>query len=218
MNIPLESSWSDALAGEFSKEYYQQLMAFVTEQYQEHTCYPPNEEIFAGLNACPLPDIKVVIIGQDPYHGYGQANGLCFSVKEGIAFPPSLHNIYKELQADLGIPTPPNGDLFRWAKQGVLLLNTVLTVREKEADSHKGQGWEIFTDEIIRTVSKNCSGVVFLLWGGKAKAKLKLIDQSKHFILQSGHPSPLSANRGLWFGNKHFSQANTYLKERSITW
>ena len=179
-----------------------------------HRCYPPGQLIFQAFNACPFDDIKVVLLGQDPYHGPGQAHGLCFSVPEGVGHPPSLINILKEIEQDLGLAYPESGNLLRWAKQGVFLLNATLTVRAHHAGSHQKQGWESFTDSVIQTISTENEGVVFLLWGGYAKKKIKLIDSSKHLVLSSGHPSPLSANRGYWFGNKHFSQCNDYLQAK----
>ena len=196
---------------EFEKEYFQKLIDFVKQEYQTHTCFPKGKQIFSAFDFCPIENLKVVLLGQDPYHGDNQANGLCFSVNDGIAHPPSLVNIFREIETDLGIPYPQSGNLERWAKQGVLLLNATLTVRKGEAGSHQNRGWETFTDAVIKIISQNCNRVVFLLWGGYAKKKASLIDASKHCILSSGHPSPLSANRGYWFGNKHFSQVNTYL-------
>lgn len=221
--VKIEESWSKALQEEFQKDYFQRLSAFVHEEYKHHTCYPPASEVFNAFNLCPLDKVKVVILGQDPYHGPGQAEGLCFSVKDGIQLPPSLVNIFKEVKNDIG--TVPelsavaaqkgvksyNGSLRRWAEQGVLLLNATLTVREHEAGSHQRKGWEEFTDAVIRKVSETQEHVVFILWGGYARSKSKLIDKSRHLILESVHPSPLSANRGGWFGNHHFSQCNTYL-------
>lgn len=206
-----ESSWNQHLIAEFKKDYFIKLQNFVNAQYESHECFPRQELIFNAFNRTALENIKVVIIGQDPYHGPGQANGLCFSVADGIAKPPSLINIFKELEQDLLVPTPLSGNLERWADQGVLLLNAVLTVRKGEAGSHQKQGWEQFTDAVIKLVSEHRHDVVFMLWGGFAKGKSKLIDVNKHIVLTSGHPSPLSANRGHWFSNAHFSQANKYL-------
>ena len=206
---------------EFDKPYFAQLAAFVREEYSKNTCYPKGKDIFSAFEHSPFEMTKVVIIGQDPYHGPGQAHGLCFSVKAGVAHPPSLINIFKELQIDLNKPYPKSGDLTSWADQGVLLLNATLTVRAREAGSHQNKGWEIFTDAVIRKISSEREGIVFLLWGGYAKKKAALIDASKHHILTSGHPSPLSANRGLWFGNKHFSQTNEILSQngkKAINW
>ena len=213
MNVAIEPSWKTQLQSEFEQPYFSALIQFVKSEYKQHTCYPKGQDIFAACDHCPLQETKVVIIGQDPYHGPGQANGLCFSVKDGIKHPPSLVNIFKELKVDVGKPYPASGNLEHWAKQGVLLLNATLTVRAHEAGSHQKQGWEQFTDAVIRTVSSELGGVVFLLWGGFAKKKARLIDATKHHILTTGHPSPLSANRGLWFGNQHFSKTNQLLHQ-----
>lgn len=221
MKVSIHQSWKEVLQEEFSKPYFEQLVLFVKREYSENICYPKGQQIFSAFNHCPLPEVKVVIIGQDPYHGEGQANGLCFSVHDGIPHPPSLVNIFRELNTDLGVPYPLSGNLERWASQGVLLLNATLTVRANSAGSHQKQGWETFTDAVIKAVSAHCNHVVFMLWGGYAKEKAKLIDPTKHCILTTGHPSPLSANRGYWFGNKHFSQANAYLKangKNEIIW
>ena len=221
MKVSIHQSWKEVLQEEFSKPYFEQLVLFVKREYSENICYPKGQQIFSAFNHCPLPEVKVVIIGQDPYHGEGQANGLCFSVHDGIPHPPSLVNIFRELNTDLGVPYPLSGNLERWASQGVLLLNATPTVRANSAGSHQKQGWETFTDAVIRAVSAHCNHVVFMLWGGYAKEKAKLIDPAKHCILTAGHPSPLSANRGYWFGNKHFSQANAYLKangKNEIIW
>lgn len=229
MTVNIEPSWQKILQSEFDKEYFVRLTQFVREQYAHHTCYPPGPEIFNAFALCPLPEVKVVILGQDPYHGPGQAEGLCFSVKDGIDLPPSLLNILKEVQQDVGaVPELSqkaaqmgqrkyNGSLRRWAEQGVLLLNATLTVREHEAGSHQKQGWETFTDAVIKAVSDNCEHVVFILWGGYARSKRTLIDNDKHLILESVHPSPLSANRGGWFGNHHFSRCNEYLAANGKT-
>tara|TARA_B100000508_G_scaffold55003_3_gene42771 strand:+ start:156367 stop:157032 length:666 start_codon:yes stop_codon:yes gene_type:complete len=214
MNVNIASSWKEVLDDEFEKPYFKNLAEFVKNEYKSHTCYPPGKLIFSAFDHSTFDKTKVVIIGQDPYHGPNQANGLCFSVKDGIPFPPSLVNIFQEIKDDLGKPIPKSGDLSRWADQGVLLLNATLTVRAHEARSHQGKGWEQFTDEVIRTLSDNKEGLIFLLWGGFAKKKVKLIDSQKHNLLTSGHPSPLSANRGYWFGNKHFSKANNILKNQ----
>lgn len=211
MNVSIHPSWKSQLQQEFDQPYFKQLVRFVKQEYQQHTCYPKGKDIFAAFDHCPFEETKVVVLGQDPYHGPNQANGLCFSVKEGIPHPPSLINIFQEIAQDVGQPYPQSGNLARWAKQGVLLLNATLTVRAKQAGSHQNKGWEPFTDAVIRRVSNQLQGVVFLLWGGFAKKKAALIDTTKHHILSSGHPSPLSANRGLWFGNKHFSKANQVL-------
>ena len=211
MEVRIDPSWKAVLQNEFDKPYFATLTAFVKEEYKKNICYPKGQQIFSAFNHCPLPKVKVVLLGQDPYHGAGQANGLCFSVNDGIAHPPSLVNIFKEISDDVALPYPISGNLERWATQGVLLLNATLTVRANEAGSHQHQGWETFTDNVIKTVSDSCEHVVFMLWGSFAKKKTTLIDSTKHCILTSGHPSPLSANRGYWFGNKHFSKANEYL-------
>ena len=221
MNVRISPSWNALLSSEFEKPYFQALTAFVKKEYSEHTCYPKGKEIFAAFDKCPVEDLKVVLLGQDPYHGEGQANGLSFSVRDGIAHPPSLVNIFKEIEEDLKLPYPESGNLSRWAEQGVLLLNATLTVRANMAGSHQGQGWETFTDAVIKSISDNCQHIVFLLWGGFAKKKIALIDTQKHCVLSSGHPSPLSANRGYWFGNKHFSKTNEYLTsvgKENIDW
>jgi len=207
----IHPSWKKQLCEEFEKTYYKELLSFVGKEYGNHTCYPKQKDLFAAFAHCPFKETKVVILGQDPYHGPNQANGLCFSVQDGIKHPPSLINIFKELQTDVSKPYPVSGNLEAWAKQGVLLLNATLTVRAHEAGSHQNQGWETFTDAVIQTLSQEKNGLVFLLWGGSAKKKAKLIDEGKHHILASGHPSPLSANRGYWFGNRHFSKTNTIL-------
>ncbi len=216
MNVDIHPSWKPYLETEFNKPYFKSLVNFVKDEYENHTCFPSGKEIFNAFNHCGFDDTKVVIIGQDPYHNFGQANGLCFSVKEGITHPPSLINIFKEIEKDLGLPYPKSGDLLRWSKQGVLLLNATLTVRAHNAGSHQKKGWETFTDAIIKTISENKSDIVFLLWGGFAKKKVKLIDSNKHHILTSGHPSPLSANRGYWFGNGHFSKTNSILRDLGV--
>ncbi|NJX16307.1 uracil-DNA glycosylase [Tamlana crocina] len=214
MDVTIHESWKPYLQEEFSKPYFNNLAEFVKAEYRQHQCFPPGSEIFNAFNHCHFNDVKVVIIGQDPYHGPGQANGLCFSVADGVSHPPSLINIFKEIETDLGAPYPTSGNLERWAKQGVLLLNATLTVRAHQAGSHQNKGWETFTDAVIKLISSEKENVVFLLWGGFAKKKAKLIDAKKHNILNSGHPSPLSANRGYWFGNKHFSLANQYLESK----
>lgn len=221
MEVNIHSSWKTHLQNEFSKPYFTDLVNFVKQEYKTHQCFPPGKEIFAAFDHCTFDNLKVVIIGQDPYHGVGQANGLCFSVRDSVAHPPSLINIFKEIESDLGIPYPKSGNLERWADQGVLLLNATLTVRAHQAGSHQNKGWETFTDAVIQSVSKHKKGIVFLLWGGFAKKKIKLIDTQKHHVLQSGHPSPLSANRGYWFGNKHFSKTNFLLEQadqKQIEW
>ncbi len=213
MKVDIHESWKPYLQDEFDKLYFEYLTDFVKIEYKKNICFPPENQILNAFNHCHFEDIKVVIIGQDPYHDVGQANGLCFSVNDGIKHPPSLVNIFKEIEADLEIPYPKSGNLLRWSNQGVLLLNATLTVKAHQAASHQKKGWETFTDEVIRIISNKKSNVVFLLWGGFAKQKAKLIDKNKHSILTSGHPSPLSANRGYWFGNKHFSKTNAILKK-----
>lgn len=216
MLIQINSSWKEKLQEEFGKNYFVGLVDFIKNEYNAHKCYPKGKQIFSAFDFCPFDDVKVVIIGQDPYHGFGQANGLCFSVNDGIAFPPSLINIFKEIEQDLNIPFPKSGNLERWARQGVLLLNATLTVRESEAGSHQNKGWEQFTDAVIQKISNEKENVVFLLWGGFAKKKGGKIDRNKHLVLETGHPSPLSANRGFWFGNKHFSTTNSFLKSKKL--
>ena len=214
MEVRIHASWKPHLASEFNSPYFKQLAEFVRAEYGTHRCFPPGKEIFSAFDHAPFDKTNVVIIGQDPYHGPGQAHGLCFSVRDGIAHPPSLVNIFKEVCADMQVEYPRSGNLERWADQGVLLLNATLTVRAYQAGSHQGKGWETFTDATIRVLSAEKEGLVFLLWGGYAKRKQSLIDTSKHHILTSGHPSPLSANRGLWFGNRHFSKTNTLLEQQ----
>ncbi len=216
MTVKIADSWKHILNDELEKPYFNNLINFVASEYSIHTCYPKESQIFAAFDYCSFNDLKVVIIGQDPYHGEGQANGLCFSVNVGIPHPPSLINIFKEIESDLGLPVPSSGNLERWADQGVLLLNATLTVRAHEAGSHQKRGWEQFTDAVIAKISAQKENVIFLLWGGFAKKKGAKIDTAKHHVLESGHPSPLSANRGYWFGNKHFSKANTFLKNRGL--
>ena len=211
MNVKIEESWKQHLSSEFEKPYFAELTNFVRQEYNSTTCYPPARLIFNAFNLCPFDKVKVVIIGQDPYHGPGQAHGLSFSVCDGAAFPPSLQNIFKEIEQDLGIPIPITGNLTRWAEQGVLLLNATLTVREHQPASHQRRGWEEFTDAAIKALNADRSHLVFILWGGYARSKASLIDASRHLILQSVHPSPMSANKGGWFGNHHFSRANAYL-------
>lgn len=211
MKITIEPSWRQLLKDEFEKAYFQELIHFVENEYGTNTCFPPESSIFSAFDYAPVNQVKVVVIGQDPYHGPNQAHGLCFSVGEDVKIPPSLKNIFEEIRTDLGKPIPPNGNLVRWAKQGVLLLNATLTVRAHQAGSHQKKGWEKFTDAVIQKLSTEREGVVFMLWGGPAKKKGAKIDTSKHLILETGHPSPLAANRGYWFGNKHFSKANEYL-------
>jgi uracil-DNA glycosylase len=210
MDVKIESGWKEALAEEFEKDYFRELTAFVRREYREGTIYPPAGEIFRAFDCCPFERVKVVILGQDPYHEPGQAHGLCFSVREGVAFPPSLVNIFKEIANDVGSPVPPNGDLTRWAVQGVLLLNATLTVKAHQAGSHQNRGWETFTDAVIRRLAASRDHIVYLLWGAYAQNKCAIIPAKRNLILRSVHPSPLSAYRG-FFGNKHFSQANDYL-------
>ena len=214
MNVKIEQSWKEVLQREFEQDYFCNLVAFVKQEYASGTVFPPGNEIFAAFDATPFDRVKVVIIGQDPYHGEGQANGLCFSVAEGIQFPPSLLNIFKEIHDDIGTEIPTSGDLTRWAKQGVLLLNATLTVRAHCAGSHQGKGWEIFTDAVIRHLAENREHLVFMLWGSYAIKKGAFIDRNRHCVLTSPHPSPLSAYRG-FFGNHHFSKANAYLQSHS---
>ncbi len=217
MDVKIESSWKAILQDEFTQPYFSDLVAFVKQEYRTHTCLPKGGEIFNAFNTTPFDKVKVVILGQDPYPTPGHAHGLCFSVQDHVKpFPASLNNIFKELQDDLGIPVPETGNLTRWAEQGVFLLNTVLTVRAYKPRSHAGKGWERFTSAAIRKISDLKENVVFLLWGGDAKKKISLIDNTKHLILTSGHPSPLSANKGYWFGNRHFSKTNAYLVARGI--
>jgi len=216
MNLSIHRSWKPHLQEEISKLYFEKLSLYVKHEYNTQQCFPPEQEIFAAFDHCSFDDLKIVIIGQDPYHDNGQANGLCFSVADGVKHPPSLKNIFKEIETDLGIEYPKSGNLERWASQGILLLNATLTVRAHEAGSHQSKGWETFTDAVIHTISKYKKGVVFLLWGGFAKKKVKLIDTNNHHILTSGHPSPLSANRGYWFGNKHFSKTNYLLQQADL--
>lgn len=221
MPVDMHFSWKQHLQSEFEHPYFQSLRSFVKQEYKNHRCYPRESAIFAALDECPFEQTKVVIIGQDPYHGPGQANGLCFSVQDGVSHPPSLVNIFREIERDLGKPYPKSGNLKCWAEQGVLLLNATLTVREHEPGSHQKKGWETFTDAVISKISEEKEAIVFLLWGGIAQKKAKLIDSKKHHILTSGHPSPLSANRGLWFGNHHFSTCNNLIMElgnKSIVW
>ncbi len=216
MEVDIHKSWIPYLGGELDKPYFSDLSNFVKTEYRNHTCFPAENQIFNAFNHCHFEAVKVVIIGQDPYHGDGQANGLCFSVREGISHPPSLKNIFKEIELDLGIPYPKSGNLLRWANQGVLLLNATLTVRAHEAGSHQKEGWEAFTDSVIKTISDRKENIVFLLWGGYAKKKIKLIDLNRHHVLTSGHPSPLSANRGYWFGNKNFYDTNKWLINKDL--
>ena len=211
MNVKINDSWAERLGNEFAQPYFSQLTDFVRHEYATTTCYPPGRLIFNAFNLCPFDSVKVVIIGQDPYHEAGQAMGLSFSVPDGVAMPPSLQNIFKEIQGDLGIGVPQSGNLTRWAEQGVLLLNATLTVRAHQAGSHQRHGWERFTDAAISRLSEGRDHLVFILWGGYARSKASLIDRSRHLVLESVHPSPLSANRGGWFGNHHYSRCNEYL-------
>lgn len=208
----IEESWEEALNDEFEKPYFSQLKTFLVNEKKKHVIYPPGKQIFSAFNHTPFEEVKVVIIGQDPYHGKGQANGLCFSVADGIRQPPSLQNIFKEIKSDLGHNIPRTGNLETWAKQGVLLLNATLTVRHSEAGSHQNKGWEQFTDAAIKKISVEKSGVVFLLWGRFAQNKAELIDDSKHCILKAAHPSPFAAHKG-FFGCRHFSKTNAYLEK-----
>lgn len=216
MDVRIHDSWKQLLQDEFDKEYFKNLIAFVKSEYKAHTVYPPGKQIFSAFDHCPVADCKVVILGQDPYHGPGQANGLCFSVNDGIQKPPSLLNIFKEIQDDLGIPVPVSGNLERWANQGILLLNATLTVRQGVAGSHQKKGWETFTDAVIERIAQEKEGIVFMLWGNYAQEKGKVIDPSRHFILKAKHPSPLATKWGGWFGCKHFSQTNAYLRSRGL--
>lgn len=221
MNVQIDDTWRAQIGGEFDKPYFDQLVNFVHTEYAQHTCYPPGLKIFNAFNLCPFDRVKVVIIGQDPYHEEGQAMGLSFSVPDGVAMPPSLQNIFREIRDDVGTPMPSTGNLTRWADQGVLLLNATLTVRAHQAGSHQRHGWETFTDAAIRALSAGRTHLVFILWGGYARSKASLIDRQHHLILESVHPSPLSANRGGWFGNHHFSLCNRYLEqhgEAPIQW
>lgn len=210
MNVKIDESWREQLQPEFEKDYFEKLTTFVRHEYATTTVYPPGPLIFNAFNLCPFSKVRVVIIGQDPYHGPGQAHGLCFSVNKGIAFPPSLLNIFKEIKDDIGTPIPDSGDLTHWAQQGVLLLNATLTVRAHQAGSHQRQGWEEFTDAVIRRLNENKEHLVFILWGSYAQKKGAIIDRNKHLVLTSAHPSPLSAWHG-FFGNHHFSLTNEYL-------
>ncbi|MBW8323981.1 MAG: uracil-DNA glycosylase [Prolixibacteraceae bacterium] len=212
MDVKIEESWKRQLHGEFEKPYFQELTQFVRTEYMSQPIYPPAKLIFNAFDQCPFDRVKVVILGQDPYHGPGQAHGLCFSVNDGVDFPPSLRNIFKEIQSDIGSPIPTSGNLERWAKQGVLLLNATLTVRAHQAGSHQKRGWEQFTDAVIHLVADRLEHVVFILWGNYAISKGEFIDTRKHLVLKSVHPSPLSASRG-FFGNQQFSTANKYLME-----
>lgn len=220
MQVKIEDSWKKQLSEVFELDFFNQLTDFVRQEYQTQQIFPPGREIFNAFWHCPLPAVKVVILGQDPYHGAGQAHGLSFSVKPGVPFPPSLLNIFKEIKSDLGLDMPPHGDLTRWADQGVFLLNATLTVRANQAGSHQNRGWESFTDEVIKVINQEREHVVFMLWGAYAQKKAELIDSKKHLILKAPHPSPLSAHRG-FLGCGHFSKANEYLiqtNQNPINW
>ncbi|MDD3458311.1 MAG: uracil-DNA glycosylase [Weeksellaceae bacterium] len=220
MEVKIEASWKAVLKEEFEKDYFRNLTAFVRKEYEENRVYPPGRQIFAAFEHSPFDKVKVVILGQDPYHGVGQANGLCFSVSDGISFPPSLQNIFKELNSDTGVAVPSSGNLERWAEQGVLLLNTILTVRESQPGSHQNKGWEFFTDAVIKKLSDQKQKLIFILWGAYAQRKGAVIDRSKHYVIQSPHPSPLSAHRG-FFGSRPFTKTNDILKslgKEEIRW
>lgn len=220
MNVKIAEDWKNLLKEEFEKSYFENLVGFVKAEYQKYAVYPPGKQIFAAFDYCSFKDLKVVIIGQDPYHGAGQANGLCFSVADGIRTPPSLQNIFKELQADTGKEIPSSGNLEHWARQGVLMLNATLTVRANTAGSHQNRGWEVFTDTVIQRISEDKKDVAFLLWGAYAQRKGAVINRTKHLVLESAHPSPFAAHRG-FFGNRHFSQTNAYLESKGkspIVW
>ncbi len=220
MDVKIEDSWKEKLIDEFTKPYFQNLAGFVREEYKNSKIYPPGKKIFSAFEHCTFDNLKVVILGQDPYHGPGQANGLCFSVADNVPMPPSLINIFKEIKSDIGKDIPTSGNLERWADQGVLLLNATLTVKAHSPGSHQNKGWEEFTDSVIKTISKQKEGIVFLLWGAYAQRKGEVIDESKHLVMKSAHPSPFAANRG-FFGCKHFSKTNEYLKsrgEKEIDW
>jgi uracil-DNA glycosylase len=213
----INAAWQTILSDEIEKPYFLDLMKEVEDEYQNQTCFPPKDLIFSAFNNCSLENLKVVIIGQDPYHGEGEANGLCFSVNDSVKIPPSLRNIFREMNTDLdSIFFPTTGNLESWAKQGVLLLNASLTVRKDNPNSHKHLKWNLFTDAVIQKISEEKENVVFMLWGSFAQKKGAKIDRNKHLVLESGHPSPMSANQGKWFGNKHFSQANEYLKNHNL--
>lgn len=220
MDVKIEPSWKYLMEQEFKKDYFQSLVAFIKQEYQSGKVYPPGSQIFRAFDFCPVDQVKVVVIGQDPYHGDGQANGLCFSVAEGVPMPPSLLNIFKELKNDLGKEIPPHGSLERWAKQGVLLLNATLTVKAKQPGSHQNKGWEQFTDAVIKELSNQKEKLIFILWGAYAQKKGEVIDTNRHFIISSPHPSPFAAHRG-FFGSKPFSKTNTFLQQlgkQTIDW
>ncbi len=216
MDVRIEPTWKQKLNKEFDKPYFSELVNFVKDEYKKNTIFPPGNQIFNAFDHCSFENIKVVILGQDPYHGPGQANGLCFSVKDGVKKPPSLVNIFKEINHDLGKSIPESGNLESWAEQGVLLLNATLTVRASSPGSHQKKGWELFTDAVIQTISDEREHIVFLLWGAYAQKKGSIIDHSKHHVLTSPHPSPFSADRG-FFGNKHFSKTNTFLESKNLS-
>jgi uracil-DNA glycosylase len=215
MNVRIEESWKKVLQPEFDKPYFAELTDFVRSEYQTKKIFPPAALIFNAFDQCPFDDVKVVILGQDPYHGDGQANGLCFSVNDGVRFPPSLVNIFKEIESETEKPAPTSGNLTRWAQQGVLLLNATLTVQAHQAGSHQGRGWEQFTDAVIRTLAEQKENLVFILWGAYAQSKAGFVDANRHLVLQSAHPSPFSAHRG-FFGNNHFVKTNNYLREKGL--
>lgn len=215
MDVKIEESWKKRLEVEFEKPYFKQLVSFVKEEYRTAVVYPPGKQIFRAFEVCPFEQVRVVILGQDPYHGPGQAHGLCFSVNDSVKMPPSLINIFREIQADLGKPMPPTGNLERWARQGVLLLNATLTVRASSPGSHQNKGWEVFTDSVIQRISDEKNNVVFMLWGAYAQKKGQIIDRQRHLVLQAAHPSPYSASNG-FFGCRHFSRANAYLKSKGL--
>jgi len=216
MQVNIEESWKKVLASEFEQPYFESLVHFVKNEYKTKTIYPPASKIFAAFDHTPFDEVKVVILGQDPYHGPGQANGLSFSVNDGIRFPPSLQNIYKELEDDLGVSIPSSGDLSRWASQGVLMLNATLTVEASKAGSHQKKGWETFTDAVIQALAEKKENIVFILWGSYAQKKGKSIDRTKHFVIETAHPSPLSVYRGFW-GSKPFSKTNAFLQSKNKT-
>ena len=213
----IDNDWLPFMSAEFGKEYYKKLYSFIVKEYQTQTVYPPKDDVLRAFNLTPLSEVKVVILGQDPYHGVGQANGLCFSVNDGVPMPPSLINIFKEVHDDTGAPIPASGDLSRWARQGVLLLNATLTVQAHQPLSHQGRGWETFTDHVIERLATEREHLVFMLWGSYAKRKGAFIDRTRHLVLTAAHPSPLSANRGGFFGTHHFSRANDYLVQHGLT-
>lgn len=215
-DVQIAADWKKLLETEFDKPYFNNLIGFVKDEYKNHVCYPPGKQIFNAFDKCSFEDTRVIILGQDPYHNPGQAHGLCFSVNDGVPKPPSLLNIFKELRDDVQKPIPTSGNLEKWAEQGVLLLNATLTVRAGKAGSHQKQGWEKFTNEVIRLINNKKENVVFMLWGRYAQDKGKIINPERHFVLKAKHPSPLSANSGGWFGNKHFTQANNYLQAKGL--